>query len=89
LCVALFCGSWDGSTSREVERGSGARNVVDCKFLCSMRRGGKVSFFFASSGGIFEMFGDQGFAESGPRGEVAASYGGKECGDGWAENAAV
>jgi hypothetical protein len=38
LCVALFCGSWDGSTSRDVERGSGAYNLVDCKFLCSMRR---------------------------------------------------
>jgi hypothetical protein len=44
---------------------------------------------FASSSGLFEMLCDQGFAESGPRGEVAASYGAKECGDGWAESAAV
>jgi hypothetical protein len=38
LCVALFCGSWDGLTLRDMERGSGACNLVDCKFLCSMRR---------------------------------------------------
>jgi hypothetical protein len=38
LCVTLFCDSLDGLTSRDVERGSGACNVVDCKFLCSMRR---------------------------------------------------
>jgi hypothetical protein len=38
LCVALFCGSWDGATSRDVERGSGACNLVDFRFLCSIRR---------------------------------------------------
>jgi hypothetical protein len=38
LCVALFCGSWEGSTSREVERGSEAGDLVDCKFFCSIWR---------------------------------------------------
>jgi hypothetical protein len=38
LFVALFCGSWGGSTSRDVDRGSKAGNLVDCKFFCSIGR---------------------------------------------------
>jgi hypothetical protein len=38
LSVALFCGSCGGSTSRDVDRGSEAGDLVDCKFFCSIRR---------------------------------------------------
>jgi hypothetical protein len=38
LFVALFCGSWEGSTSRDVDSGSEVGDLVDCKFFCSIRR---------------------------------------------------
>ena len=68
LFVVWFCGSWEGLTSRDVERGSKAGDLVDCKFFCSIQ----------SVIGLWKMFFNQGFAESGPRGKVAASYGAKE-----------
>ena len=38
LFVALFCGSWEGSTLRDVEKDSEVGDLVDCKFFCSIRR---------------------------------------------------